>query len=59
MSAFINPPERIPVYLKIGIWFAERIAGKEMLPARLLACYPKAAIGSGVLKDVKAGEENT
>ncbi len=54
MSAFINPPERIPFYLKIGIWFAEKIAGKEMLPARLLAWYPKAAIGSGVLESLTA-----
>ncbi|MEA5077089.1 MAG: hypothetical protein VB013_00835 [Anaerolineaceae bacterium] len=54
MRAFIDPPKRIPLFLRIGIWVSERITGREMLPARILAWYPKAAIGSGVLESLVA-----
>jgi alkylhydroperoxidase family enzyme len=54
MDAFINPPPHIPFYLRIGIWVSKKITGKEMLPARLLAWYPKSAIGSGVLEALVA-----
>ena len=57
MHAFINPPARIPFWLKIGILISERITGKTMLPARILAWYPKAAIGSGVLESLVAHED--
>ena len=57
MLAFINPPARIPFWLKIGILISERITGKTMLPARILAWYPKAAIGSGVLESLVAHED--
>lgn len=56
-TAFIRPPKRIPVLLRIGIWISERITGKEMLPGRLLAWFPKAAIGSGVLEALIAHDE--
>jgi alkylhydroperoxidase family enzyme len=36
---------------------AQRISGKDLLPARLLAWYPKAAISSGVLEALIAHEE--
>ena len=54
MNAFISPPQRIPFYLRIGLWIARRVTGKDMLPARLLAWYPKAAIGSGALEALVA-----
>lgn len=54
MKAFIDPPARVPFYLKIGIWISKKITGKEMLPARILAWYPKAAIGSAVLESLVA-----
>lgn len=54
MDAFIQPPQRIPAYLRLGIWISKRITGKEMLPARLLAWYPKATIGSGILESLVA-----
>lgn len=57
MDAFIQPPKRIPLLLKIGIWFSERITGKVMLPARILAWYPKAAVGSGVMEALVAHED--
>ena len=47
MQAFIKQPDRILFFLKLGILISELITGKTMLPARILAWYPKAAIGSG------------
>jgi AhpD family alkylhydroperoxidase len=57
MQAFIKQPERIPFFLKLGILISERITGKTMLPARILAWYPKAAIGSGVMEALVACED--
>jgi len=54
MQAFIKQPKRIPFFLKLGILLSERITGKTMLPARILAWYPKAAIGSGVMEALVA-----
>ena len=57
MTAFIAPPKRIPFYLRIGIWVTKRVTGKDLLPARLLAWYPKAALGSGVLESLVAHQD--
>jgi AhpD family alkylhydroperoxidase len=57
MNAFIEQPKRIPLILKLGILVSERITGKPMLPARILAWYPKAAIGSGVMEALVAHED--
>ncbi|MCJ7435995.1 MAG: hypothetical protein MUO77_21150 [Anaerolineales bacterium] len=57
ITAFINQPKRISFLLKLGILISERITGKIMLPARILAWYPKAAIGSGVMEALVAHED--
>ena len=57
MQAFIEQPKRIPLFLKPGIWVSERITGRIMLPARILAWYPKAAVGSGVLESLVAHQD--
>ena len=57
MNAFINPPQKISLMLRLGIWFSERITRRIMLPARILAWYPKAAIGSGVLESLVAHKD--
>ena len=57
MNGFIEPPQKISFLLRIGIWAAERVTGRKMLPARLLAWYPKAAIGSGVLESLVAHQD--
>ena len=57
MQAFIDPPRQIPLFLRLGTWISERITGRIMLPARILAWYPKAAIGSGVMESLVAHEE--
>ena len=53
-SALISPPKRIPVWLKIGLWITKRVTGKDLLPPRLLAWYPKAAFSSGVMEGLVA-----
>jgi AhpD family alkylhydroperoxidase len=57
MEAFLPQPPHIPLLLRLGIWFSERVTGRVMLPARLLAWYPKAAVGSGVLESLVAHDE--
>ncbi len=57
MDAFIVQPNRIPFFLKLGILLSEKITGRIMLPARILAWYPKAAIGSGVMESLVAHED--
>ena len=54
MQAFFAPPGKIPFYLRIGIWISKRVTGKDLLPARILAWYPKAALGSGALEALVA-----
>lgn len=57
MDAFIDQPKRISLLLRLGIWVSEKITGKIMLPARILAWYPKAALGSGVLESLVAHKD--
>ncbi len=54
MNAFIDPPQKISILLRFGIWVSEKITGRMMLPARILAWYPKAALGSGILESLVA-----
>ena len=48
--AFIEPPKKFAWWLRIGLWFARRATGREVLIAKLLAWAPKAALGSGVME---------
>lgn len=57
MKAFINPPKRMPLLLRLGSWIAEFRTGKPMLPARILAWYPKAALGAGIMESLVAHED--
>ena len=59
MNGFITPPARIPFLLRIGILLAEKMTGKMMLPARLLAWSPKTAIGSGILESLVVHKDQT
>jgi alkylhydroperoxidase family enzyme len=52
--SYLKPPKRIPFWLNLGIKFAEHKTQAEMLPARILSWYPKAAISSGVLESLIA-----
>jgi alkylhydroperoxidase family enzyme len=57
MKAYIEPPKRTPLLLRLGTWIAERMTKKTLLPARLLAWYPKAAVGAGVMESLVAHED--
>lgn len=59
MNAFIDQPKRNSLLLRLGIWASEKITGKTMLPARILAWYPKAAIGSGMLESLVAHQDGS
>ena len=53
-KAYIEPPKKIPIYIKLGLIIARKATGKDLLPPKLLAWYPKAAISSGVLEALVA-----
>jgi AhpD family alkylhydroperoxidase len=55
--ALISEPRRMNPLLRLGVVISERTTGRRMLPARLLAWYPKAAIGAGVLESLVAHNE--
>jgi alkylhydroperoxidase family enzyme len=48
--AFIQPPTRMPLLLRLGIRLAERFSGADLLIARLLGWHPRAAFSSAVLE---------
>ncbi len=54
----IKPPKKISLLLRIGLFIAKKETGKDLLPARLLSWYPRAAIGSGVLEIMTAKGQN-
>lgn len=54
MNAFIDPPRKISIFLRLGILVSEKVAGRRMLPARILAWYPRVALGSGALESLVA-----
>ncbi|MRR15097.1 MAG: carboxymuconolactone decarboxylase family protein [Deltaproteobacteria bacterium] len=59
MKAFIDPPVRIPFYLRIGLWISKLATGRDLLPGRLLAWYPKTAISSGMMEALVAHHDKT
>jgi len=54
MSAFIKPPKKIPLFLKLGIMISRKVTGRDLLVPKLLAWYPKVAISSGILESLIA-----
>ena len=59
MKAFIEPPSSIPFYLRIGIWISRKVTGRDLLPGKLLAWYPKAAISSAIMEILVAHKYKT
>lgn len=49
-APLVEPPARPPWYLRPALWIARRATGKDPLPARLLAHFPKGAVGAGVFE---------
>lgn len=58
-QAIISPPKRLPLWLKLGLWITQRVTGKDLLPPRLLAWYPKAALSSGVMEALVAHQDGS
>lgn len=56
-EALIREPRRLNPLLRLGVRIADRATGRRMLPARLLAWYPRAAVGAGVLESLVAHDE--
>jgi AhpD family alkylhydroperoxidase len=56
MSA-IDPPVRIPLLLRMALWLVEKRLGKRLIANRILAWYPRALIGSGVMEALIAHDE--
>jgi alkylhydroperoxidase family enzyme len=54
LPAFIAPPRRIPLPLRLGLWIAKRASGEDTLVARLLTWCPKAAVGAGAMEALVA-----
>ena len=52
--AAIPAPRRPNLLVRLGVTISERIVGKQLEPARLLAWYPKAALGFGVMESLVA-----
>jgi AhpD family alkylhydroperoxidase len=46
----VQPPRRVPLLLRPVLWLARRFTGKDPMPARLLAHFPKGAVGAGLFE---------
>ena len=46
----VQPPRRVPLLLRPVLWLARRMTGKDPMPARLLAHFPKGAVAAGLLE---------
>ena len=55
--ALIEEPRRMHPLLRLAVAVSDRVTGHRMLPARLLAWYPRAAVGAGVLESLVAHHE--
>jgi AhpD family alkylhydroperoxidase len=55
--SYIDEPVRIPFLLRMSLRLVEKRLGKRLLANRILAWYPKALIGSGVMEALIAHDE--
>jgi AhpD family alkylhydroperoxidase len=55
MEPWIAPPVPLPWWAAPAVWLAERVAGRTLLAARVLARYPKAALSSMLFEALIAG----
>jgi alkylhydroperoxidase family enzyme len=54
----IPPPPRIPLLLRFALTLVEKRLGKKLLANRILAWYPKAFIGSGIMEGLIAHDDH-
>jgi AhpD family alkylhydroperoxidase len=50
----IEPPARVPWYLRPMLWVTRLVTGKDPMPARMLAHFPKGAVGAGLFEVLTA-----
>ena len=50
MKSLVNPPKKIPFFIRRMIKIADKKAKKEMLTGRVLSWSPKIGISSGLLE---------
>jgi len=55
--SFVEPPRRMPLLLRAPLFFVELRMRRKLLANRILAWYPKAAIGSGIMEALVAHDE--
>jgi alkylhydroperoxidase family enzyme len=55
--SFIEPPPRLPLFLRLALYFVEKKLGRRLLANRILSWYPKAVLGSGVMEALVAHDE--
>lgn len=57
MKSFIEPPKKMAWYLKLMLKIAKKKVGMDLLPGRILAWFPKGAIGSGIMEVLAAHDD--
>ncbi len=57
MKPYLDPPPRLPLLIRLALGLVERHLGKELLANRILAWYPKALVGSGIMEGLVAHDE--
>jgi alkylhydroperoxidase family enzyme len=55
---YVSPPERIPWLIGIMLGIVEKRLGRSLIANRILAWYPKAFWGSGIMEALVAHDEN-
>jgi AhpD family alkylhydroperoxidase len=55
--SFIQPPRRVPLFLRIMLFLVEKRLGRELLANRIMTWYPKALLGAGVMAALVAHDE--
>jgi alkylhydroperoxidase family enzyme len=53
-NAFLQPPKKIPWFIRWGNKIAKKETGKDLLQGQLLAWFPKAALSSGLMEKLVA-----
>ena len=59
MELLIKEPHKKNFLLTMGIWLSEKITGKKMMPARLLAWSPRLAVGAAFFETMVVHHDKT
>jgi alkylhydroperoxidase family enzyme len=55
--SYIEPPARLPLALRLALFLVERRLGRRLLANRILAWYPRAMVGSGIMEAMIAHDD--